>query len=95
MTKDELQHNERYTGIVQPSPQFYTMDCKDMTVGLTKYLRWNAEYNVFSVYNDAEYKDFVTNTFYERFTDIRRVIVTDANYVFESNGIKYEQLSLL
>lgn len=92
MTKNELRHNERYTGVVQPSPQFYTMDCKDMAVGLTKHLRWDAEYNMFSVYNDAAHQDFVTRTFYARFTDIQQVDTPSIK--FTSQGIEYEQMTL-
>lgn len=72
MLKKDLIHHGLYIGQVQTDNTHYTMDDNwaSMALGSTKYIRWDAEMNLFDVYDDAACTQFVTHTFYERFTNI-------------------------
>lgn len=94
MIKDKLIHHKCYTGRVQETPQYYLMHSKDMEIGLVKHLKWDAEYNMLSVYNDAAHQDFVTKTFYARFTDIQPAEKPLHSVKFASQGTEYEQMTL-
>lgn len=72
MLKKDLIHHGLYIGQVQTDNTHYTMDDNwaSMALGSTKYICWDAEMNLFDVYDDAACTQFVTHTFYERFTNI-------------------------
>ncbi|MFD2867502.1 hypothetical protein ACFSY7_03160 [Kurthia populi] len=71
MRKNELVHHEHYVAKVQQDLTHFLLNDESLKNGAIKYLRWDSEMKLFDVYEDAEYKIFITHTFYERFRDIQ------------------------